>query len=184
MRFTTGLACGAAIACAAGTFLSAQTTNSTTPTSAVDSTVFSDLRPRAIGPATTSGRISALDGSADNPRLMYVGTAGGGVWKSVNGGTTFTPVFDEHVMSIGAIAIDQAKPDTERPYRVYGGLQDNGSWSGASRALGSTAIRNRDWINVGIGDGFNVFTDPRDPSTVFSEYQGGRSAASTCVPAK
>jgi hypothetical protein len=52
----------------------------------VDSTTFGDLRPRALGPATTSGRITSLDVVNDNPRIVYAGTAGGGVWKSTNGG--------------------------------------------------------------------------------------------------
>jgi len=59
-----------------------------------------------------SGRIAALDACNKDPRLLYVGAAGGGVWKSKNGGTTFKAVFDEHPQSIGAIAIDQQHPDT------------------------------------------------------------------------
>lgn len=78
----------------------------------VDSTTFGDLRPRALGPATTSGRITSLDVVNDNPRVLYAGTAGGGVWKSINGGASFSAVFDEHVMSIGAVAVDQSNPDT------------------------------------------------------------------------
>ena len=54
------------------------------------------------------GRIAAIDGLASDPNVLWVGAATGGVWKSSNGGTTWTPVFDEQrVSSIGAVAIDQ-----------------------------------------------------------------------------
>lgn len=74
--------------------------------------VFGSMKARHIGPATMSGRISTLDASNSDWRLIYVGAATGGVWKSTNGGTTFRPVFDDHIQSIGAITIDQQHPDT------------------------------------------------------------------------
>jgi len=157
MRFSIRLTCGAALACAAGTLLSAQ----------ADSTVFSDLRPRSIGPATTSGRISALDVSGNDPRVIYVGTAGGGVWKSVNAGTTFKPVFDEHVMSIGAIAIDQAKPDT-----VWAGTGE--AWVRNSVGVGRGVFKSTDagqtWALMGLQDTeriANLVVHPRQSDTVY-----------------
>lgn len=62
--------------------------------------------------------------------------------------------------------------DNQRPYNVYGGLQDNGSWTGPSRAAGG--VGNHHWRNVGFGDGFWVFVDPFDDNIVYSEYQGGK----------
>ncbi|MBK8706530.1 MAG: hypothetical protein IPN33_25155 [Saprospiraceae bacterium] len=73
--------------------------------------LFGSLRARQIGPAVTSGRISTLAVVPDQTETVYVGTAGGGVWKSVSGGTTVRPVFDDHTQSIGKIAIDPQKPD-------------------------------------------------------------------------
>jgi hypothetical protein len=73
---------------------------------------FGEYEARHIGPATMSGRIAALDAVNSDPRIIYVGAASGGVWKSENAGTTFEPVFDDHIQSIGAIAIDQKHPDT------------------------------------------------------------------------
>ena len=73
---------------------------------------FGDLSVRQIGPATMSGRISALDAVDRNPGILYAGAASGGVWKSRNWGTTFKPVFDKYNQSIGAITIDQNHPDT------------------------------------------------------------------------
>ncbi|MDO8836393.1 MAG: hypothetical protein Q7V01_12405, partial [Vicinamibacterales bacterium] len=59
----------------------------------VDSETFGGLRARAIGPAAMSGRISALDATAGDRTTIYVGSAGGGVWKSADGGVVFKPVF-------------------------------------------------------------------------------------------
>src|ERR1700675_120802 len=72
----------------------------------LDSNSFGAIEARHIGPGTTSGRIAAIDGVASDPRILYVGSAGGGVWKSINAGTTFKPVFDKYTQSIGAVAVD------------------------------------------------------------------------------
>jgi hypothetical protein len=60
-----------------------------------------------------------------------------------------------------------------KPYWVYGGLQDNGSWGAPSTALGGRGVTNADWINVGGGDGFYCQADPVDANTVYSESQQG-----------
>ncbi len=78
----------------------------------VDENTFGDIMARQLGPATMSGRISAMDAVNRNPAILYVGAASGGVWKSKNYGTTFKPVFDKYCPAIGAIAIDQNHPDT------------------------------------------------------------------------
>ena len=78
----------------------------------VDKNTFGDLRFRSVGPAAMSGRIAAVDAVKTDPRIVYVGSAGGGVWKSKNGGTTFEDVFKNQIQAIGAITIDQKHPDT------------------------------------------------------------------------
>ena len=98
---------------------------------APDSSVFGGLRARSIGTAHTSGRISAIDASAQFPQTIFVGAASGGVWRSTDGGTTFKPVFDDHIQSIGAIRIDPSNPKTV--------------WVGT----GETNVRN----TVSVGDG-------------------------------
>ena len=63
--------------------------------------------------------------------------------------------------------------DDERPYNVYGGLQDNGSWRGPSSAWQNGGIRNYHWLEVGGGDGFDVQPHPDDPQVGYSLWQGG-----------
>ena len=78
----------------------------------IDPSLFSAMTARGIGPAGMSGRITAIDGLASDPNVLWVGAATGGVWKSTNGGTTWTPVFDDQrVSGIGAVAIDQNAPE-------------------------------------------------------------------------
>ena len=101
--------------------------------------LFGDIKARHIGPALMSGRIADLEMHPTNNKVMYVGTAGGGVWKSTNGGASFTPIFDEdNIQSIGTIAIDPSKPDQN-------------IWVGT----GETWVRN----SVSVGDGIYKSVD-------------------------
>src|SRR5947209_7283492 len=89
----------------------AQTTQPAGPIR-IDSETVSGLGARNIGSAAMSGRVTAIDAMQEGQRLtVYIGAASGGVWKSVNGGTTYKPVFDKQpVQSIGAIAVDPKNP--------------------------------------------------------------------------
>ena len=70
------------------------------------------MKPRAIGPAGMSGRITSIDVVNNNPNVIYVGAASGGVWKSESQGIDWKPIFDEeNLQSIGAITIQQSNPD-------------------------------------------------------------------------
>lgn len=78
----------------------------------VDLTIFENMSMRHIGPGTMSGRVTAIDVVRDQPEVIVVGTASGGIWKSVSGGITWEPMFDDApLQSIGAIAIDPSNPD-------------------------------------------------------------------------
>jgi len=78
----------------------------------IDPQLLAGLSARSIGPANMSGRIGAIDAVVSNPNIIYVGAATGGLWKSTNGGLTWTPILDKQpVSSIGAIAINQSNPD-------------------------------------------------------------------------
>ncbi|SDB23261.1 Uncharacterized protein SAMN03097699_0213 [Flavobacteriaceae bacterium MAR_2010_188] len=73
--------------------------------------VVKNMKPRNIGPAGMSGRVTAIDVVNDNPEIMYAGTASGGLWKSTSGGIKWEPVFEHEVTaSIGSVAIQQSNP--------------------------------------------------------------------------
>ncbi len=100
--------------------------------------LFGDLKARHIGPALMSGRMTDLELHPTNNRIVYAAAAGGGVWKSSDGGASFSPIFDEHIQSIGCVAVDPSKPD-------------NNIWVGT----GETWTRN----SVSVGDGIYKSTD-------------------------
>lgn len=78
----------------------------------LDMDLLHGLKPRSIGPAGASGRVTALDVELRNPDVMYAGTAAGGLWKSGNGGSTWEVIFDDgKSASIGSVAIDQNNPN-------------------------------------------------------------------------
>jgi hypothetical protein len=103
----------------------------------------------------------------NDPDHFIIGDDGGIAITHDRGGTYDFP----NIMPLGqfyAVSFDMAKP-----YRVCGGLQDNGSWCGPSRTPARGGIANEDWVNVGGGDGFYTAIDPTDPNVVYSESQGG-----------
>src|SRR5215471_7950410 len=82
------------------------------PQDPMSTPTFNDLKMRLIGPAFTSGRVAALAVDPANRSHYFVAAASGGVWKTTNGGNTFTPVFDnEGSYSIGAITLDPRNPN-------------------------------------------------------------------------
>ena len=71
-----------------------------------------NLKIRNVGPANMSGRITTIDVSVSNPKLIFIGAASGGVWKSENGGSSWNPIFDDQpTQNIGALAIQQSNPN-------------------------------------------------------------------------
>ncbi len=74
--------------------------------------LFGDLKARQIGPALMSGRITDLEAHPTDSRIFYVGTAGGGVWKTNDGGATLSSIFDDYPQSIGCVAVDPSNPET------------------------------------------------------------------------
>src|SRR5271155_1686492 len=75
-------------------------------------TLLNSLEWRSIGPAAMGGRISGIEGVAGNPRIVYAATGSGGLFKTVNAGTTWQAIFERPGrISIGDIAIDPKNPD-------------------------------------------------------------------------
>jgi photosystem II stability/assembly factor-like uncharacterized protein len=71
---------------------------------------FKNIKPRSIGPASMSGRVTAIDVDIKND-IIYIGSASGGLWRSKSGAITFEPIFDkESTQSIGAIAVNPSNP--------------------------------------------------------------------------
>ena len=140
-----------------------------TPTVKLDSDAISGLGARNIGSAAMSGRIAAIDAVTEGKRLtVYIGSASGGVWKSVNGGTTYKPVFDKQpVQSIGAITVDPKNPKV-----VWVGTGE--SWTRNSVSVGDGVYKSVDggenWTNVGLKDTERIVkiqVDPSDTNTVY-----------------
>lgn len=78
----------------------------------VDPEHLAAMTARSIGPAGMSGRVASIDAVVADPRMIYVGSATGGLWKSRDGGLTWTPIFDRQgTSSIGAVAVFQPNPD-------------------------------------------------------------------------
>ena len=136
----------------------------------ISSATVSGLPARNIGSATMSGRIAAVTGVNQDGRItLFVGSASGGVWKSVNGGTTFKPVFDrQDLQSIGALAIDPSNPKN-----VWVGTGE--AWMRNSVSVGDGIYKSTDggenWSNVGLRDSEHIakiLIDPKDGNHVLA----------------
>src|SRR3970282_709812 len=130
--------------------------------------LFGDIQARHIGPALMSGRITDLEMHPTHNKIMFVATAGGGVWKSNNGGASFTPVFDEHIQSIGCIAIDPSKPDQN----IWVGTGE--TWTRNSVSMGDGIYKSTDggqnWKNMGLPKSdriSSIIVDPKNSDIVW-----------------
>lgn len=129
---------------------------------------FRHLTFRNIGPAVAGGRVTSVVGVPGNRNLYYVGTAGGGVWKTTNGGDSWRNVFDhEPTMSIGAVALDPGHPDW-----VWVGTGEanprNDMLNGAGVYFSPDG--GRTWENMGLNQAGQIgaiAVNPDDPSNVF-----------------
>ena len=143
------------------------------PADPMSSPTFNGLRLRSIGPAFTSGRVIGFAVEPNNPAHYFVAVASGGVWKTINNGTTWTPVFDrEGSYSIGAIALDPKNPLT-----VWVGTGENNSQRSVS--YGNGLYRSEDggktWKNVGLKASEHIgriAIDPADSKIVYVAAQG------------
>ena len=132
------------------------------------SKIFGDLKARQIGPALMSGRINDLEVHPDNPRIIYAGAAGGGVWKSNDGAITFNPIFEEYCQSIGAIALDPNDPDKT----IYVGTGE--TWPRNSVSVGDGLYKSTDggtnWQKIGFEKSeriANVIVNPKNSQEIY-----------------
>ena len=135
--------------------------------------LFGDLRARHIGPALMSGRINDMEIHPTNNQIIYAGTAGGGVWKSNDAGTTFNPIFDDHSQSIGAVAIDPNDPDNV----IYVGTGE--TWTRNSVSYGDGLYKSTDggsnWKKLGFDKSeriANIIVNPKNSKEVYVAVLG------------
>lgn len=134
----------------------------------IDSDTFGGYEARAIGPAAMGGRIADIDAVIDKRLTIYVASAGGGVWKSIDAGITFKPVFDKQPsLSIGAVKVDPNDPKT-----IWVGTGE--SWTRNSVSIGTGLYRSKDggdsWQKIGLENTeriARIVINPRDSNTVY-----------------
>src|ERR1700756_3412017 len=127
-----------------------------------------NLELREIGPAVMGGRIDDFAVVESNPNIVFVGVAAGGVWKTTNNGTTWTPVFDkEAVSTIGDIAIAPSDPNVIWVGTGEPNNRQSSSWGdGIYRSLDG----GKTWRNMGLTDSRHigrVQIDPHNPDIVY-----------------
>lgn len=134
----------------------------------LDLELMKNMKPRNIGPAGMSGRVTAIDVQYSDPSVIWVGTASGGLWRSKGGGTTWEPVFDkEKVLSIGALAIDQSRPDV-----VWVGTGEGNPRNSLNGGNGiyKTLDGGRTWKCLGLENTryiHRIIIHPRNPDIVY-----------------
>ncbi len=134
---------------------------------AADEASYAHLKWRSIGPAVAGGRVPAVAGTASDPNLYYIGAAGGGVWKTDNGGATWTPVFEkESVSAVGAVSIDPVNENV-----VWVGTGEANPRNNVSYGDGvyKTTDGGKTWKNMGLQPTRHIsriLIDPKNPDHV------------------
>jgi photosystem II stability/assembly factor-like uncharacterized protein len=134
---------------------------------------FKTMKPRNIGPAGMSGRVTAIDAVHNNPTTIFLGTASGGVWKTENAGASWTPLFDEQpILNIGSVAITQSNPSV-----VWAGTGEGNPRNSIS--LGEGIYKSLDggktWKCMGLQKTRNIhriIIDPKNPDVVYAGVMG------------
>ena len=133
-----------------------------------DDPVLKAFRWRSIGPASMAGRIDDIEAAANDPYTIYVGFATGGIWKSVNNGTTWTPIFDIHTTSsIGDIAISRSNPNI---LYVGTGEPNNRQSSSFGDGVYKSTDAGKTFVNVGLKDTQSIghiVIDPKNPDIAY-----------------
>jgi photosystem II stability/assembly factor-like uncharacterized protein len=126
------------------------------------------LRVRNVGPANMMGRLTDVEGVPGDPRTVYLGAAAGGIFKTTNAGTTWTPVFDDQpYLSIGDLALEPGNPNV-----IYAGTGESNVRNSVSfgRGVYKSTDGGRTWAFLGLGDTRHiarVLVSPRDVRTVY-----------------
>ncbi len=127
---------------------------------------------RAIGPTRQAGRIVDFAVPLQQPHTFYVAAANGGLWKTVNSGTTFFPIFDtQSVIAIGDVAVAPSEPDT---VWVGTGEPNNSTTDPYASYWGEGVFKSTDagetWQNMGLGETHQIgriVVHPTNPDIVY-----------------
>jgi photosystem II stability/assembly factor-like uncharacterized protein len=128
---------------------------------------YANLTWRSIGPTISGGRVAAVAGTPQDDQLYYLGTAGGGVWKSSNGGATWQPVFEKQsVAAVGAVAIDPSNENV-----VWAGTGEANPRNDVSYGNGvyKSTDGGKTWTRVGLAGVWSISRiaiDPHNPRHV------------------
>jgi Sortilin, neurotensin receptor 3, len=157
----------------AGAAITLSTSAAAQVSSTFDSATIAAFRWRSIGPAVMAGRITDIEADPRNSKTFYVAAATGGIWKTINNGTMFFPVFDkEAVISMGDIAIAPSNGDI-----IYAGTGEEDSRNSMSPGGGlyKSTDAGKTWKLMGliatqqIG---RIVVDPQDPNVVYVSALG------------
>src|SRR6516164_4101936 len=132
-----------------------------------DPALFSGLKWRMLGPFR-GGRVDAVSGVPGRPNEFYFGSVNGGLWKSVDAGRVWTPVFDSQpVASIGALAVAPTAPDTVYVGTGESTLRDS---MGYGNGMYKSVDGGKTWTHIGLDNTQHigkVAVDPRNANVVF-----------------
>ena len=134
---------------------------------AYDPALYSGLKWRLLGPFR-GGRVDAVSGVPGRPNEFYFGSVNGGVWKSVDAGRVWLPVFDSQpVASIGALAVSASSPDTVYVGSGESTLRDS---VGYGNGMYKSTDAGKTWTHIGLDNTQHigrVAIDPKNPNIVF-----------------
>ncbi len=131
------------------------------------------MKLRNVGPALQSGRIADIAIHPEDDNCWYVAVGSGGVWKTVNAGTTWTPVFDRQTSySIGCVTIDPNNPHT-----VWVGTGENvgGRHVGFGDGIYRSTDEGKNWKNMGLEHSEHIskiIVHPDNSNMVYVAVQG------------
>jgi photosystem II stability/assembly factor-like uncharacterized protein len=143
------------------------------PAQSFDPAILHGIKPRAVGPAGMSGRITDIAVHDGVREIIYAGSASGGLWKSESGGIDWMPIFDEApIGSVGCIALDPSNADL-----IWVGTGEGNPRN--SQNSGAGIFKSHDgghtWQHAGLPHSRNIhriLVDPTDPETVYAGVQG------------
>jgi photosystem II stability/assembly factor-like uncharacterized protein len=135
--------------------------------------LFSDLKPREIGPAVFGGRVTALAVYEADPAIYYAGSASGGLLKTVNGGISWEHLFDrESSVSIGDVVIDQRNPNVVWIGTGEANQRQSSSWGDG---IYKSTDGGKTWTHLGLQETHHIgriVLHPQDPNIVYVAVLG------------